>query len=376
MLSLEKLENYTKEVGEQFIAPITESVDKEGRFPKEAYEALKQKGFMGLLVPKEYGGLGGTCLDHAKVCFHLGSFDASAALCYMMHNCATSCIISFGSQKMKEEFLPKIAKGEATLALAYSESGSGTHFGSPEISETKSGSKRILKGRKSFVTSALNADFYLTYTNSCEKAGAKNNWLVSSKLETLHHEIQNWDGLGMRGNSSMPVQYNDVELDESLRVGEEGGGENHAGLVVMYFVSGLAAIYSGLASATYNNVLAHTKNRKYTNQQAKALSDIELIRIHLADIYTKVESSKALSFEAARSFTENEADAAAKIFASRINATNNVIELCTLAMRLGGGKAYAKALPLERYLRDALASQVMAPSLDILRIWLGEALVK
>ncbi|RDU64169.1 acyl-CoA dehydrogenase family protein [Helicobacter sp. MIT 14-3879] len=374
MLNLENLESYTQSFGKTHILPITEDVDKTGRFPKEAYDELRKQGYMGLLVSKGYGGLGGGDKEHAIACYNLAQFDASSALCYMMHNTAVACLEAFGSEELKKEFLPKIAKGEIALALAYSESSSGTHFNLPDIIEEERNGKRILKGRKSFVTSAQNADYYLTYTNSCKVKGGKNNWLVSKDSPNLIHEEGVWDGLGMRGNSSKPVQYNGVELEDKYLVGKEGDGENQAGLVAMIFVTGLGAVYSGLGKAAYDCVLNHCKNRTYTD--GKSLADIEMVRIHLAEIYTKVQSSFALVQEAARSFDAKENDFASKIFACRINATYNVMEACTLAMKLGGGKAYSKLLPLERYLRDSLASQVMAPSLDVLKVWLGEAIVK
>lgn len=363
-----------RKLAQEIVAPITESVDKEGRFPKEAYDALKKQGFMGLLVPKEFGGLGFSIIEHTGVCYELARKDATTGLCYMMHNTGTSGIISFGSAAMKDEFLPKIAKGERAIALAYSESGSGTHFGSPDISESLENGARVLNGRKSFVTSALQADFYMTNTNSCKIKGAHNTWLVDRTLPNMIHEDSAWDGLGMRGNASMPVQYNGVRVDEKYLVGKEGDGGNHAIAIVMYFVVGLAAVYTGLAQAAYECILEHTKKRKYTSGQA--LADIEMVRVQLAEIYTKIQSSYALTMEAARSFKENESDAVGKIFASRIHAINVVMEACTQAMKLGGGTAYAKRLPLERYMRDSLASQVMAPGLDVLKIWLGEALVK
>lgn len=372
MLTLQNLTTYTQEFGHKHIAPLTKRTDEEGRFPQEAYEALKKEGFMGLLIPKEYGGLGGGNFEHAQVCYNLARFCATTALCYMMHNTATACLVTFGSEELKNELLPKIVKGEVSLALAYSESGSGTHFGSPDITESQNGTKRILNGRKSFVTSAQHANFYLTYTNSCQVAGAKNTWLVSKDSQNLVHETSTWNGLGMRGNASMPVQYNNVELEEKWRIGKEGEGETQAGLVVMYFVAGLGAVYSGLGNTAYECALAHTKERKYTS--GSALKDVELVRIHLADLYTKAQSSIALVLDAAKSFDEVGAAAAPKIFACRINATHNVMDICTLALRLGGGKAYNKALPLERYMRDALASQVMAPSLDVLKMWLGDAI--
>ena len=175
----------------------------------------------------------------------------------------------------------------------------------------------------------------------------------------------------MRGNNSKPVQYNDVRIEERFLLGSDGDGEAHSGALIMYFIIGLGAVYSGLGEAIYSCALKHTKGRKYTS--GGALSDIELVKIHLADMYAKVQSAISLTVEAARSLDTKESDAALKVFACRINAIHNVMDVASLAMRLGGGKAYSKHLPLERYLRDAYASQVMAPSLDVLKVWLGNA---
>lgn len=374
MLDLNAIETSINALGEEFIAPFAKEVDKEARFPKEGYEALKKQGFMGLLVPKEYGGSGGDCKHHIEVCYNLAKFEASSALCYMMHNVATACVAQFGSEEQKKSLLSKVAKGEASLALAYSESGSGTHFGNPDITEQEEGDYRILKGRKSFVTSAQQATHYLTYTNSCAIKGGKNNWITPSNIQGLHHEEGVWDGLGMRGNVSKPVQYNGVKLSiKDCLLGQDGEGEKHAGFVVMYFVLGLGAVYSGLGQSAYECVLKHCKERTYSD--TTRLADKELVRIHLAQLYTKTQSQIALVREAANAFNINANDYATKIFACRINATELVMEICALAMRLGGGKAYSKLLPLEKYLRDALASQVMAPSLDVLQIWLSDALL-
>ena len=358
---------------EQHVKPYTEEVDRDGRFPKEAYNELRKQGYMGLIVPKEYGGMGGGAKEHAEVVHALSNYCATTGLCYMMHNVATKCIIKFGSEELKKEFLPKIAKGEVAIALAYSESGSGTHFGSPDMTETKSGDKIILNGRKSFVTSALFADYYLTLTNSCENKGTLNNWLVHNNSKGITHEENKWDGLGMRGNASMPVVYDNVELDTSYRVGKEGDGEAQAGDTALYFVTGLGAVYSGLAKAAYNCILDYTKNRKYTSGQS--LADIEMVQVNLAEIYTKMQSAIALTFAAADSTDNNDSDALLKIFACRINSIEIAVEVCQKAMKLGGGNAYAKRLPLERYMRDALAAPVMAPSIDVLKTWLGKAIV-
>lgn len=374
MLEKETILQSALAFGKTFLAPITAQVDAEGVFPKSAYDALRKEGYMGLLVPKEYGGLGGGNFEHTEVCYALGQHCATTALCYMMHNTAVAGLLAVGSSALKQEFLPKIAKGEVAFALAFSESGSGTHFGEPDILEEALGSDRILKGRKSFVTSAQNAEYYLTYTNSCLQQGAKNIWLVHKDSDNLLHEENVWNGLGMRGNASKPVQYNNVRVSENLRVGDEGEGDAAAGVILMHFVTGLAAVYSGLAKAAYDCVLEHTKTRQYTNKSL--LSDVPLVKVHLAEMYVKTQSAMTLAYAAAKSFDQGDADCANKVFASRIHATHCVLDVCMLAMRLGGGRAYSKLLPLERYMRDALAAQVMAPSLDVLKSWLGDAITQ
>ena len=178
----------------------------------------------------------------------------------------------------------------------------------------------------------------------------------------------------MRGNVSKPVQYNDVKLEtKKYLLGKDGEGEAQVGIVAMYFVVGLGAVYSGVGKAAYECALNHCKSRKYTD--GSSLEDKELVRIHIAQLYTKTQAQIALVKEAARAFDNKESDAPCKIFACRINSTQLVMDICALAMRLGGGKAYSKLLPLERYLRDSFASQVMAPSLDVLQVWLSDALL-
>ncbi|MEI0604629.1 acyl-CoA dehydrogenase family protein [Brachyspira alvinipulli] len=361
------------EFAKKHVAPYTEEVDRDGRFPKEAYNELRKQGYMGLMIPKEYGGMGGGAKEHAEVVHALANYCATTALCYMMHNVGTLCIVLFGTDEQKKEFLPKIAKGEIAIALAYSESGSGTHFGSPDMIETKSGDKIILKGRKSFVTSALFADYYLTLTNSCENKGTLNNWLVHNSSKGIVHEENKWNGLGMRGNASMPVCYNDIEMDTFYRVGKEGDGGNQSAAIVAYFVLGLGAVYSGLAREAYNCILDYTKNRKYTD--GRALADIEMVRVNLAEIYTRMQAAVDFTFAAANAVDNKEADATLKVFGCRINSIEIGIYCCEKAMKLGGGNAYAKRLPLERYMRDALAAPVMAPGIDVLKIWLGDAIV-
>ena len=165
----------------------------------------------------------------------------------------------------------------------------------------------------------------------------------------------------------------DMPLDRSWRIGEVGtGAEQVFGGIAPAFICGLAAVYSGVCKAVLTEAIKHSTHRKYTS--GTALAEIETVQIHLAKIYANTNAAVCATRDAARAATEGDADALAKLLAARILASENAITLAQIGMRIGGGKAYNKMGPMERYLRDALASQVMAPSVDVLNIWLGKAI--
>ena len=177
----------------------------------------------------------------------------------------------------------------------------------------------------------------------------------------------------MRGNVSCQMELNDVVLDKSYRIGEEGTGVDQVfNVVAPYFVTGLAAVYTGVCQAILAEAVEHSTNRKYPT--GKSLSEIETVQIHLAKIYSQTNAAILSTEEAARAAVEGKEDALAKILAARIFASEAAIELARIGMRIGGGKAYNKAGNMERLLRDSYAGQIMAPSVDVLTIWLGRAI--
>lgn len=367
-----KYYNEIIEFGKENIAPYTDEVDSLAKFPVKSFEAIKAKKLTGLVVPKEFGGQGKGLVEHTKTVLGFANYCATTGLCYMMHNVATMCIVMYGSDEMKKEYLPKIANGELLLALAFSETGTGTHFYNPEIKVEKSGDKLLMNGRKSFVTSAQYADHYLVLAGSFDAEGL-DNWIVPKDLAGITFEDTAWDGLGMRGNESMPMVFSDAPVSIANRVGPAGSGaEQVFNVVAPFFVIGLSAVYSGVALNACNTIVEYSMNRKYSDDSA--LCTIPTVQNHLAEIFTNANSAKHYTLAAANSGANGDSDALAQIISARLNASDKAVEVCTKAMKVGGGTAYAKRLTIERLLRDAFAAQVMAPSTDVLSIWLGKAL--
>src|SRR5690554_2067221 len=163
-----------------------------------------------------------------------------------------------------------------------------------------------------------------------------------------------------------------VTFDSSLSIRAEGSNSKQVFNIFAPFLSTvLASLYRGTAVHMFEVACGHTTSREYPD--GSTLSNIETVQVHIGNIYKQASAAKALTMEAARAGANGEADALAKILAARIFASEAVIECGRLAMRVGGGKAYNKALPLERLLRDAYAGQIMAPSADVLSVWLGKA---
>lgn len=361
-----------KDFAKSFIAPYTEQTDGESRFPEESFKELGKQGFLKLLIPEQYGGYGKGLEEHAQACLAFAETCATTALCYMMHNVALMCLVTHGSDELKQRVFADVVENGKFLALAYSEFGTGTHFYLPEMTALVNGDHTTFNGKKSMVTSASYASYYLVLAPSAEE-GKINNWVFPLEAQGLSFELSEWQGLGMRGNSSCPMLVDQVTLDSSYRIGAEGSGEEQVFQVVApFFITGLGAIYSGTALHMFETAAGHAANRKYPD--GRSLSHIETVQVHIGNIYKQATAAKAITMEAARAGANGEADALAKILAARIFASEAAIECGRLSMRVGGGKAYNKALPLERLLRDAYAGQIMAPSADVLSVWLGKAL--
>ncbi|WP_125980058.1 acyl-CoA dehydrogenase family protein [Loigolactobacillus iwatensis] len=368
------MKNYydeTKKFSKKHVAPFSVKTDQEITFPTETFKALGDAGYLGLLVPEKFGGQGKGLQEHAQVVMALAEDNPSAGLCYMMHNVALKCIIDNADETLVKKICEDVINNHVFLALAYSEFGTGVHFYKPELKATKEGQATILNGKKSMVTSATHASYYLVLAPSVEKAGDINNWVVPVDSAGLSFDMPKWNGLGMHGNVSCPMILNNVHMDPLYRIGEEGTGFGQVfTTVATFFLTGLAAVSSGICLALSEQANAHALERKYPG--GTSIAEIPAIQEHLAKIYMHAVSAKAMTFEAARAGAEGADDAVTKIFAARIQASEFAIDSATHAMRVGGGWGYNKGLPIERYLRDSFAGQIMAPSVDVLNSWLGK----
>ncbi|MDR1357790.1 MAG: acyl-CoA/acyl-ACP dehydrogenase [Coriobacteriales bacterium] len=360
-----------KKFAEANIAPYSKEIDETAQFPIEIFKKIGEAGYFKLLIPAKFGGLGGNLRDHVDVCMAFAEGNPSVALCYMMHNVAATCLLAYGSPELKAQIINDIVENEQFMALAYSEFGTGTHFYKSEIKVSIDGDTYTFNGVKSMVTSAEAAKYYMVVAP--DNQGNIDNWIFPLDTPGISFEQRAWHGIGMRGNVSCPMKLDNVSLNTFYRLGEAGSGMEQALTSVSPpFVLGLAAIYTGLSLQLLKITTGYAQKRVYLDGQA--LSHIETVQIHLSNIYASSQASKAFTLETAEAAVAGAPDALARILASRILASETAIESGRLAMRVGGGKAYNQTTLIETLLRDSYAGQIMAPSVDVLHVWLGKVL--
>ncbi|MEW9668383.1 acyl-CoA dehydrogenase family protein [Ammoniphilus sp. 3BR4] len=361
-----------QQITNEVVAPLAAEIDRERRFPKEAFEAFAHSGLLGLLVPTEAGGLGGTLEDLSAVTEIIATHCGSTAMCYLMHCCATAVIASKATEDQKQRYLRPIAEGQKIGTLAFSETGTGTHFYSPEIKAQKEGSQFVLEGRKSFVTNGEYSDFLIVLTNASDQDKGLSMMIVDSKTPGIRFEGE-WDGIGLCGNNSIVLEMKEVKLAQEQVVGAEGNGLDLIfGVVAPTFILGISGVNVGLARGAYQTALAHASNRKYAD--GRSLAEHQAIQFYLSDMYGAVESSSLFVQNASRAAVEGKEDAMLSILQSKILASENAIKVTNIAMQVCGGKGYTRALPTERFFRDARAGAVMAPSTEVLKEWVGKSL--
>ncbi|MBI3744357.1 MAG: acyl-CoA/acyl-ACP dehydrogenase [Chloroflexi bacterium] len=358
-----------RKIAEATLRPAAAQIDRERRYPRENLKAIGAAGLMGVLVPKTYGGCGGTLTDLALAGEAFGWGCSSTAMCFLMHSCGCAVIASKATPEQGNKWLKAAAKGDAIATLAFSERGSGAHFYAPEIKAERKNGTFTLNGRKSFITSGGNAGLYPVLVNA---SGAPGLDLLVLTPDTPGVKFEGqWDGIGMAGNSSISMTLTNAAVPAASLLGKEGDGQEVVfSVVAPTFLIGLAAVNVGIAQAALDATIEHAKTRKYPTGQT--LSQVQAIQMYIAGMSIDVAQTRTLVLEAARAADAGEPTALTLVMQAKIAATEAAMRVTETAMQVGGGQAYSRATPIERYWRDARAGAVMAPTNEVLKEWLGK----
>jgi isovaleryl-CoA dehydrogenase len=350
------------------IAPAAAEVDRAGAYPRAALDALGAAGILGLLSATEVGGGGGTLGDAAEVIEQIAAACGSTAMVVLMHYAATAVLEAHGPQEVREA----IARGEHVSSLAFSEAGSRSHFWAPVSTATGDGATVRLDARKSWVTSAGEADSYVWSSRPLAAAGPMTLWFVPSDADGLRVAGQ-FDGVGLRGNASRPVVAERVEVPRAAMLGDDGAGLDIAlGTALPTFLTGNAAFSVGLTTALLDEAATHLTNTRLEHLD-QTLAEQPVARAEYARLRTRGDEARAFLADTLAALDGGRADATLRVLQVKAVASEVSSEVADGVMRLCGGAAFRKELGVERRFRDTLAARVMAPTTPALRDFVGRA---
>ena len=366
-------------IARDVLAPSAADNDKMGRFSHEAIEELGRAGLLGLMLPADVGGAALGPRAFAGVTATLAEVDASVAMVFLMHSLASVTIAAAPRAATLDAVLRAMASGRHLSTLAFSETGSRSHFWAPvSRAERLNGSGARLAAHKSFVTSAGHADSYVTSALSPNGTSVTDSTLYlvlagSPGLSTAGA----WDGLGLRANASSPMLLEGCVVPPELQLTADGAGfKAMLEIVLPLFNVGQAAVSLGLCRAVVAATIAHLKAAKFDHLGSVSLGEsLPNLRAQLASMQIETDGLQA-RLDDAIGHLENPGDLTMlRVLEVKAAAGETAIAVTSLAMRTCGGAAFSRHTGIERFFRDAQAGAVMAPTTDVLREFIGKALL-
>ena len=375
-MSSQSFDDALARVIEDVVAPGAANVDASGEFPGKQVDALAQAGLLALTVATESGGGGGGLREAASVIRELGAVCGSTAMVVTMHYAATAALTAAGDK----ETLAAIAAGQHLSTLAFSETGSRSHFwaplgtaaAAPDGTAEPGGTVR-LDATKSWVTSAGHADSYVWSSLPLDADGPMTLWLVPAGAAGLSVS-GSFDGLGLRGNASAPMTADGVRVPRTAMLGTDGGGLDLAlAAVLPVFLICSAAMSAGLMRRLADETAAHLR-RTQLRHLGQSLAQQIQPRAQLARLRVEADRTWALIAETVAAVETGRPEAQLLVLEVKAAAGEAAADAADLALRACGGAAFRKESVVERLFRDSRAARVMAPTTDALYDFIGRAL--
>lgn len=366
-------------IARDVLAPAAAENDKQGRFSTEAVEELGRSGLLGLMLPADVGGAALGPRAFADVVAALSEVDASVAMVFLMHTLASVTVAAAPRTPALEEVMKAMASGAHLSTLAFSEAGSRSHFWAPvSRAESLNGSGVRMSARKSWVTSAGHAKSYVTSALSPMGTGVTDStlYLVLAECDGLTVSGA-WDGLGLRSNASSPMLLDGCIVPPEMRLTEDGGGfPAMLDIVLPLFNLGQAAVALGLCRAVVAATISHLGTAKFEHLGAATLGEaLPTLRAKLATMQIETDGLQA-RIDDAIGHLENPGELTMlRVLEVKAAAGETAIAVTSHAMRVCGGAAFSRHTGIERFFRDAQAGAVMAPTSDVLREFIGKALL-
>lgn len=366
------IQDMAKSFAQEQIKPSAGEWDQKGIFPKQTLSQMGELGFLGMLIPEEWGGSGTGTLAYVLALEEVAAADGATSAIMSVHN-SVGCvpILKFGTEQQKQQFLKPLAQGQMIGAFALTEPHTGSDAAAIKTRAVKDGDHYIINGAKQFITSGHNAGMIIVFAVTDPSAGKKGMSAFLVPRDTPGYEvIRVEEKLGLHASDTCQIALTDVRIHESLRLGAEGEGLKIALANLEGGRIGIAAQAVGLARAALEEATVYAHDRVAFG---KPIFEQQAISFRLASMATEIEAARQLVHFAARKKEAGESclteASMAKLFASEMAE-----RVCSKALQIFGGYGYLKDFPIERIYRDARICQIYEGTSDIQRLVIARSL--
>ena len=355
-----------KEFAENEVKPLAQEVDETETFPRETVEKMAKYGFMGIPVPKEYGGQGCDTLTYAMCVEELSKVCATTGVIVSAHtSLCIDPIMTFGTEDQKKKYVPDLASGRKIGAFGLTEPGAGTDAQGQQTKAVLDGDEWVINGSKCFITNGNVASTFVVFAMTDKSKG--NHGITAFIVEkdfpgfsTGKHEKK----MGIRGSSTCDLVFEDCVVPKENLLGKEGEGFKIAMKTLDGGRIGIASQALGLAEGAINEAVKYTKERI---QFGRRLSQFQNTQFQLADMHTRTQAAQYLVYAAAMK-KQNHEDYSMDAAMAKLFAAETASDVTRRAVQLFGGYGYTREYPVERMMRDAKITEIYEGTSEVQRM--------
>jgi alkylation response protein AidB-like acyl-CoA dehydrogenase len=370
----EMIRELCQQIADERIKPVRAELDEKEEFPTEIMKALAQADLFGIIIPEEYGGLGGGCMENVIAVEELSRACLGVSTTYAASFLGAYPILLFGNDAQKEKYLTQIASGEQMAAFALTESASGSDAGSIQTRAEKQGDEYVINGSKQWITNGGKAGIYSVVAITDPNKGARGaTAFIVEEGDPGFSYGKKETKLGIRASITSELIFNDCRIPADRVLSREGMGFVVAMRTFDQSRPGVGAQAVGVAQGALDEAAAFARVRK---QFDKPIITFQAVAHMLANMATNIEAARALVYAVAR-FVDSGAKDISKVSAmAKLFPTDMAMQVTTDAVQILGGHGYMREYPVEKMMRDAKILQIYEGTNQIQRNVIGQELNK
>ena len=377
MLSEQNLEwrDRARTIAEEVVRPVAARYDEAQEYPWEIKDTLAEAGLLGVWIPREYGGQGGSVLDLCLCVEELSRACGGVGVLYAVNALGSFPIILAGTEEQKQKYLPRVATGENLIAFCLSEKYAGSDAASLYTPAVRDGDGWMIHGEKKWTTNGGAADLYTVFTlTDPDSKSRRHSAFLVEKTNPGFSVGKVEDKMGIRCVPVVETVFTQCRVDDdALLGGKPGYGFRHAMMTLDNARPGVAAQGVGLAQGALDYAVVYAMRRR---QFGNTLANLQMVQGMLSDMSAKVEAARYLVYAAASALDAGDPSANKLAAQCKYFATETAMEVTTKAVQIFGGYGFMKDYPIEKYMRDAKITQIYEGTNQVQQVVIARNLMK